>query len=382
MKRIILFVVPSISSCDAFLTELFEGLLSGGFDVHLVCSSARVGDTDSSLPRGVIVHSCNIPRGFSFLQIFDSCRRIRQILREVDPSIIHGHFVIGALLAAICGVNSRRRTIVTFHGLHSGGGLLSASVSLVERCAGVLADEIEVLTEDDYKRLARIPMIGEKVRALGVPGVGCRLPEFDSGELASESETLRRGLGIDESAPVFIFVGRAVAFKGYASAVRAFRKYRDVFGAGYLIILGANDPLHDDGLEPEERKWRDQCPGVKQVGWQPNVGAWMNLGTVLLFPSVREGLPVCVMEAMAVGLPVIAVDTRGCRDLISDRQNGILLESASDDSLFDAMKELVQDVALRKRLAEGSREYAAQYLSRDIFVERQCKVYERMLSLL
>lgn len=381
MKRRLMLVIPSISSCRAFFIELLEALLRHGWEVHLVTSMDRLGDSPVELPEQVALHSYAIPRGATPLALFKSLLWLCRLAARIRPSVIHGHFVVGALLASIAGVVCSVRTIVTFHGLHrglSGRGWLAVRL---ERLCCLLADEVEVLTEEDADLLRRSIFYKNKVSALGVPGVGCRLDDFDRAkqDLSLVSSRIRE-LGIPEGAQVFLFVGRLVEFKGYATAIRAFKAFYEQRGSGCLIVLGAADSLHPDGLNQGEREWVQHCPAVVHVGWQEDVASWLSMGVALLFPSTREGIPVCVMEAMALGVPPIVVDTRGCRDLVRHKQTGLVVER-SDPALFCAAMCQLVDCSLESyEMARRARAHATAHFSRIHYVNSQLERYVKCLN--
>jgi len=375
--RKLMFIVPSISSCRAFLLELLEELTQRRFEVHLVTSLQRIGDDVAvKLPEGVRLHSCNIPRGASPIKMVKALYGLSRLVREHRPNMIHGHFVVGGLLASILGAVHQVSTTVTFHGLHAAGSF----GSFLEFLAAQLASQVEVLTEDDAEFLRKRIKRPDRVRALGVPGVGCRMDLFDPVRLnASLIRSKREELGITESTSVFVYVGRLVGFKGYSTAVRAFRKLCAKHEDSYLIILGTADPIHTDGLNDEERAWVQQCPQVYHAGWQDDVAVWLGIGMAMLFPSVREGIPVSVMEAMALGIPPIVVDTRGCRELVRNDDTGMVLEFQDPEMFFEAMSCLVETPGKAVEMGERARVYAVENLSRDYFVDAQCGRYEKYM---
>jgi len=381
MKRKLMLVIPSISSCRAFFMELLEALVRHGWEVHLVTSLDRLGDSPVELPEQVTLHSYAIPRGATPLALLKSLLWLCRLVARVRPSVIHGHFVVGALLASITGAVCYVRTIVTFHGLHRGlTGRRWVAVRL-ERLCCLLADVVEVLTEEDADLLRHSIFYKKKVSALGVPGVGCRLDDFDRAKQDSSLVSSRkRELGLPEAAPVFLFVGRLVEFKGYATAIRAFKEFYEQRGNGCLIVLGASDPLHPDGLNETEREWAHHCSAVSHVGWQEDVASWLSMGIALLFPSTREGIPVCVMEAMALGVPPIVVDTRGCRDLVCHKQTGLVLERSDPELFIAAMCQLVDHPAESDEMARRARAHAAAHFSRVHYVNSQLERYVNSLA--
>lgn len=377
MRRI-LFVVPSISSCEAFLTELFSALVRSGVEVHVAASTQRVGDERGKLPEGVRLHPCNIPRGASPWRLFKSLLQALRLTHQLKPDLVHGHFIVGALLAAVVARFYRRYSVVTFHGLHGTQSLKAGVVSLLEQVCCRLATQVEVLTGDDAAWLQQRGVPATKIEALGLPGMGCRIDRLDPANLdLAESIRLKKSLGIQESTAVFVYIGRLVDFKGYATAVRAFRRLNDEGVDACLIVVGPEDPLHSDGLTDPEREWARSCSQLYHVGWKADVAEWLGLARAFIFPSVREGIPVSVMEAMASGITPVVVDTRGCRELVEDGVTGLVLASQDATLFAGAMRRLTQDPVFASKLGSQARVRALDCYSRGSFVEAQQARYRQ-----
>ena len=89
------------------------------------------------------------------------------------------------------------------------------------------------------------------------------------------------------------------------------------------------------------------------AGWQANVADWLAIAYLCVFPSEREGMPVCLMESLAMGVPVITRDSRGSRDVVSHEIDGIVLNNASDGRFADAIEEIISNKTLLKRMADA-----------------------------
>ena len=101
---------------------------------------------------------------------------------------------------------------------------------------------------------------------------------------------------------------------------------------------------------------------VSLLGFRDDMAEIMAASDCLVFPSVHEGLPVSVMEAMAAGLPVVASSIRGIDpDLLSDRGSGLVLPKMTPDAIASAVSELMKDTALRDRLIRGAVESVCRF---------------------
>jgi len=124
---------------------------------------------------------------------------------------------------------------------------------------------------------------------------------------------------------VFVFVGRFAQFKGFDLAVRAFLRVAAEDARLRLLLVGAPDPLHPTGLSADEERARKDCRQILDVGHQTDVRPYLLAADAMVFPSQREGFAVCLMEALAMGVPVITRDARGCREVVRDETDGLVL---------------------------------------------------------
>ena len=121
-----------------------------------------------------------------------------------------------------------------------------------------------------------------------------------------------------------------------------------------LLLVGAKDHIHSTNLTPKEEKALKNCPGIINVGWKENVSDYLLVADVNVFPSEREGMPVNLMESLAMGIPVITSDSRGCNEVVRHNINGLLLKNNSVQELSDNMLTLFNDHDLRKTLSENA----------------------------
>ena len=99
---------------------------------------------------------------------------------------------------------------------------------------------------------------------------------------------------------------------------------------------------------------------------------------IFLLPSLFEGTPLTLMEAMMSGLPIVTTDTCGMKDVIRDGQNGILVPTRSPNAIVSAVDALLADPGLRERLGRAAREEALEHYTWDAVADPVLRVYERL----
>jgi glycosyltransferase involved in cell wall biosynthesis len=295
---------------------------------------------------------------------------LRRQVRQWRPDIVHAHFAASALVAAVTRtINSRDSCdwLATFHGMHLAvnSPLRSMFVAALERWSACRMTNVCVLNREDRNALAGA-VSPSRIILLGEYGVGCDLDAFDPRRFpGDEQRRLREAAGIPAEAFVAAYVGRQVAFKGYHVAVRGFLEAEAAGLQAWLFIVGAEDQAHASGLTAAERKVVAHHPRIIRLGWKQAVAPYLAAADVALLPSTREGMPVSAMESLALGTPVITVNARGCRDVVRDGVDGVVLPDASSALVAQALAALCAD---RSRLRALS---AAAIAGRDRF-DRRC----------
>jgi glycosyltransferase involved in cell wall biosynthesis len=211
-------------------------------------------------------------------------------------------------------------------------------------------------------------------------GVGCDLDAFDPRRFPTEERRrLRAAAGIPAKAFVAAYVGRQVVFKGYHVAVRGFLEAESAGLQAWLLLVGAADQAHRSGLTPAEEKAVTRHPRIIRVGWQRSVAPYLAVADVTLLPSTREGMPVTAMESLALGTPVITVEARGCRDVVRDRLDGIVLPKASPARLARALAACDADRIMLRGLSTAAIAGRARF-DRRRFATAEADLYLEVIA--
>ena len=129
-----------------------------------------------------------------------------------------------------------------------------------------------------------------------------------------------------------------------------------------------------DPLLPETEHEINTYPNIIFVGWQTDVRPYLAISNILAFPSYREGFPNVVMQAGAMGLASIVTDINGCNEIVTDQHNGEIIPVKDSEKLYDSIKKLVEDEALRNKMASNARtsiinRYNNEYVWRELLKE-------------
>jgi len=349
VNRRVLLVVPSSTSFHAFFRGVADAWRDTGGEWAVAAGPDLPGQT-TEWPEAVERFTLPPFRGGNPWSLVTAGRRLAEVVADWNPAVVHAHFTAGVVAAAVgrmmlstCG----SRWLGTFHGLHlSLGGpraIASRLTGAAERWAARRMDVVCVLNPEDAIALRPI-LPAERVRLVASSGVGCDLEAFDSVRYpATTRQKLRAHLGIRPDSLVVAYVGRRTAFKGFDVAVRGFM--RAGLEQSALLLVGAADDAHTSGLDAAERRMLATDPRIVDAGWQWDVAPFLAMADVCLLPSVREGQPVTAMESLALGVPVVTVDSRGCRDVVRDGTDGVVLPAAKTELIANALRALAADRA-------------------------------------
>lgn len=318
-------------------------------------------------------------RGMSLSDDFKAIAQFWRVLRKEQFTVLHTHNpkpgLYGRILGRLAGVPL---VVNTLHGLYATEddpplkrGLVYALEAIAARFSHV---ELHQNHEDlEFCRKSRILPRG-KGRLLGN---GVDLSRFDRDRVDSGARArLRKEWGAGDDIIVVGMVGRMVAEKGYPELFEAATK----LGDGYLVVVvGPDDPDKADALPPDAVA-NARSAGVKFLGMRTDVEDLYSAMDVFVLPSHREGFPRAAMEAAAMRLPVIATDIRGCRQVVDDGVNGILIPVKDPDSLAAAIRKLGEDRELLERMAASSARIARERFDEDEVVRKVMDSYREGLT--
>jgi len=379
----ILLVVPTLSSYEAFLSDFAEAVMAAGDEVHVATQfkllDGRDVEANPAFKSAVHLHPISMPRGSNPFAALKAAKELRRLVSKIQPNWIQAHFSAAATVCALAKSSDWPFTSCIIQGLvctlARGKARLAAWCG--ERLAMARLDEMWVLTEDDFEVIRGWD--SRKARLQDTPGFGCRIGRFNPENYSAEWRSGRRiELGIQPEECVLIYVGRLAAFKGFDRTVRAFNQFCERSAPVRLLVLGTFDALHPSGLSEAEVQALETNNRVIMAGWQANVADWLSIADLCVFPSEREGMPVCLMEALCMGVPVVTSYARGCRDVVRDGVDGVVLDEPSVDKLADVIEKLIREPVRLEEMKQAALERRSSF-DREHYVVEQLDGIQKIL---
>lgn len=310
-----------------------------GYEVFIACD---VEDRKDELEQlGCKIVHLPIARNPFKKQNVTSYHQLKVLIQKEKFELIHCHTPVGGVLARMAGRKQRRtgtKIIYTAHGFHffKGAPIVNWLIYYpIERWLSRYTDVLITINREDYQRAKMF----HAQKAEYVPGVGIDVKKFSPNNVGeTDKETLRKEFGITSKDTVLLSVGELSTRKNQRVAIEAVAKMNNS-SIKYLIV--GQGPLKKTYQELIEKYHLER--NVILTGQRRDIKELCSIADVYVFPSLQEGLPVALMEAMASGLPVVCSNIRGNIDLIQDNKGGYLVQATDIDAFADGISSLIQD---------------------------------------
>ncbi len=377
--------VAHLSPSDRIVQLLLRpGLLrqqEAGFEVTVICGKVAMGE---ELARtGLRVIYIPFARELEPRTDWACARTLYEVLRRERFDIIHSHHPKGTLLGPVVGQLARVPVVThTVHGFlfneNTTGLVRGLAVGAELWCAG-WCDHLLFQSEEDY-HFARRHRYREPDR-LHLVGNGIDERRFDPDRHPGARVQKRRELGLEADHLVVGMVARLVREKGYEEFFAMAGRLAGEFPQLRLLVVGITEPDQSDAVDPQAliaaHGLGGRCLVLEQRQDMPELYACMDLA---LLPSHREGIPRALMEAAAMGVPIAATDIRGCREVIIHGDSGLLFPLKDVEGFTVAVRRLLVDEALRRRLGAAGRQRVLEHYTEARTAERIIGCYQRFLE--
>lgn len=366
-----------------FLAPLCFYLKDQGFDVTAACTEGEY--MAGYREQGLRCVDLPISRSMNLFSHAKSYRRLSAWLAEEHFDIVHVHTPIAALIGRLAA--ARRRVpirLYTAHGFyfHDDMPFLKKQVHMnLERLGGWCDHYLFTQSEEDCQSAIDLG-ISKKETSLAI-GNGIDLGRFNPARFSAEDRlAMRQSLGIAPEARVLGIIGRLVREKGYFELFRAAVLLAKQFDDFRLVVIGgALESDHDDSAKELETLVDNL--GIRDciifAGLRSDVPEILSAVDVYTLPSWREGMPRSVIEAMAMGLPAVVTNIRGCREEVVDGKTGYIVPVRDPEALAERCAELLGDPEKARAMGSEGLSRAADLYSEQKVLKRQLEIYDQLI---
>jgi len=357
-------------------------LIEMGFDVAIAGSEAS---TPFDL-EGIEYHQYSLKRGVAPVADQRSLRELISLFKEYRPAVVHAFDTKPALLvpkaAQKAGLKTVVRTVTGMGYVYSSRSPLALSLRIIYRYlqkkASAFADRTIFQNEDDmeYFLSSRLSTVQ---RSILVRGSGVDMDILENNIPGPKTlSTLCHELDLD-GAVVITMVARMVRHKGVVEFLQAARETRKLIPNCRFLLIG---PLATEGAQAVSKKLiKSYEDDVSWLGHRSDVPAILRLSDMFVLPSYyREGVPRVLLEAGALGLPLITTDMPGCRDVVRDGKEGALVPPRDAVALSKAIQRFACSPELRNQLGTNAQSRVRKDFSLSKVAAAYAQVYRELMQ--
>lgn len=330
---------------------------------------------------GMICHQVDFVRSpFRIKENLQVYKQLKKLFQEVSFDFIHCHTPMGGVLGRLVARHMPQiKVIYTAHGFHFFRGAPFRNWIFyypVERWLAHNTDVLITINQEDYLRARRFRLRKEG-RVYQVNGVG--VPSVKDKSFLKEGqrrEKIRQKLGILSEEYVFLSIGELSRRKNHQIVIKALKRLIERNSISYVRYFICGEGKERKALSRLIRKNKLEQQ-VVLLGYQEDVRMFLKAADCFIFPSYQEGLPVALLEAMQEGLPIIASNIRGNRDLVEGE--AFLVAADKREQYVDAMEKVMQ-MKRKKRKYSRLEQYSEPYVTeqmQQIYRENLKDTYNR-----
>jgi glycosyltransferase involved in cell wall biosynthesis len=367
-----------------FLLPLARGLQAHGHRVSIACTRGPYFDELRAM--GFDMRENPVSRSMNAFSHAVAIYRTWRLLRSDRFDVLHVHTPIAALVgriaARLAGVPVR---LYTAHGFYFHDEMPPAKrrfhialEKLGARCG------THILTVSDEDRRTAIELGIARPGAIETIFNGVDTGHFDPARFDdARRRAIREQHGMPAGSPVVGLVGRLVREKGFFEFVRAAKIVLATHPEARFLVVGDVLPSDHDGSRDELNEEIQKLGIAERVvfaGMVKDTAPCLAAMDIFCLPSYREGMPISLLEAMAMELPAVATDIRGCREEVADGQTGWLVPTRDETALADRLLRLLANPAEARAFGKAARERVLTNFNIATVIENQVRIYDRLTA--
>lgn len=305
-------------------------------------------------------------------------KELKRLIKANNYDIIHCHTPMGGMLARLAARSERKkgtRVLYTAHGFHfyKGAPMLNWMIYYpIERIMSLFTDCLITINDEDFA-FAKKHLKAKEIEK--VNGVGYNTEKFFPVSM-EEKIQIRNRLGYRADEKLLVYVAEMNENKNQSMLLRALKNLKEKHPEIKLLIVGADN---FNGEYPKLAKELEIEDRVEFLGHRSDIDDLLHASDIAVGSSIREGLPVNVMEALACGLPVVLSDNRGHRALTVNGKNGYIVNVNDYDTMAKHIEEILYNEDLYFNLSSYAIESVKPYSKENVLLELK-NIYSRYLG--
>lgn len=371
-----IFIVVSVSSYFfSHRLALAQFLKNNDYQITIVCYVDKVRHREKILESGFsLLELPEFSEGFDVKKDLKFSRRLRSYIKEHKPALVLAVSLRLVILSMLSCIFNRG---VSLLGIVAGLGFLATNNSLKNKilrgaiyiytCVMTLLFKYHfiVQNQDDYKLFCQL---ATKKNVALIRGSGVDTMAFKPRNIINVSEHI-----------IVTMVARMLKDKGVYEFINAAKLVQEALGKSIVFqLVGDIHTANPNSITTEDLENIERTSVVRWLGHHNDIAEIYQRSDIAVLPSYREGLPKSLLEAAACGLPLVATDVPGCREVCIDSYNGYLVVVKDPQALAKALIKLIENKDLLREFGKNSRRFVTEKLSIDTINKETLKYIKKI----
>lgn len=375
MRRLV-FVVNNVDFLRSHRLVLATGARDAGYDVHVIAPETESGWALRSL--GLEFHPWRLSRsGSKGVDEARSVATLTNLYRLLQPSLVH-HITIKPIIYG--SIAARVMRVPAVVNAVSGLGYIfmapgwrartrrSAVVAAYRLALNGAGTAVVLQNRDDERELRNLGALSSRARVTQIQGSGVDLSRFQEQPLPSDSR------------PLVVLPARLLNDKGVREFVEAARILKRHQVSVRMALVGGLDAGNPSAVTQTQLDGWLAEGVVEAWGHQSDMAQVFAQASIVCLPSYREGVPKALLEAAAIGRPIVTTDAPGCRDVVDHGRLGTLVPVKDSERLAEALERLIADPTRRAAEGRALAEHARAHFSEAQVLAQHLALYESLLG--
>lgn len=374
LTKRILFCATVDYHFKAFHLPYMKWLREQGWKVDVAAAG------EMSLPYTNNKYNIPIKRSPLHRSNITAFKQLKRVIDKNNYTIIHCHTPLGGVLSRLAARHARKqgtKVIYTAHGFHfcKGAPIFHWLIYYpIEKYLSRYTDSLITINLEDYELAKKRRFKAKNIKRIS--GVGVDINKFRPVDENKKIE-LRKSFGYEANDFLLFNAAEFNKNKNQQLLLHSLALLKE--GAPHVkLLLAGEGPLLEECRELTNRLEISHM--VNFIGFRKDLDEIIPMCDLSVAPSFREGLPVNVMESMACGLPVLATDNRGHRELVHNNKNGWVLPTGDPQQFSQKINKLTNEPTLQNKLGKYGRELMIQKYSTKIVLEQQIHMYKAYMD--
>ena len=357
---------------NQFLRFCFDALHNDGFDISLICDMDD--DFIQALPDYIHAYPIKMSRGIDPVGMISAIKTMKKIFKENAFDIVQYSTPNASLYASIAAKKAKGpiRLYCQWGLVYQGfSGIKRFVFKNIEKTVCRLSTDIQPDSEGNLNLCRQMGFYSEEKSRVVWHGSanGVNLNKFDYSKKALFAKQIREEYQIEDNKIILGFLGRVGKDKGFEELMQAFRILEDKYDNLCLLYVGPNEK--PDTVSKEYLDYFETCSDIIYTGgWVDDAERYYAAMDILIFPSYREGFGSVVIEAEAMGVPVVVSDIPGPQNGMIDGVTGYKVPVKAVDAIVEKVSILIDNEKQRTQFGKAAVSFARDNFDDEVLKEK------------